>query len=118
MLPKKLMCTVPFCLIGLLAIILLTTAAGLEVEEKEIKPTTPTTLMIPSVEEVRANGYPVNEQGQTYGPDIRENTNIEEAPDLILVCNEFGEEGYIRSTDCDAGASTLEEAANWEAERV
>lgn len=70
MLPKKLMCTVPFCLIGLLAIILLTTAAGLEVEEKEIKPTT---LMIPSVEEVRANGYPVNEQGQTYGPDIREN---------------------------------------------
>lgn len=68
MLPKKLMCTVPFCLIGLLAIILLTTAAGLEVEEKEIKPTT---LMIPSVEEVRANGYPVNEQGQTYGPDIR-----------------------------------------------
>ena len=39
MLPKKLMCTVPFCLIGLLAIILLTTAAGLEVEEKEIKPT-------------------------------------------------------------------------------
>ena len=44
MLPKKLMCTVPFCLIGLLAIILLTTAAGLEVEEKEIKPTTPTTL--------------------------------------------------------------------------
>ena len=41
-------------------------------------------------------------------------TNIEEAPDLILVCNEFGEEGYIRSTDCDAGASTLEEAANWE----
>lgn len=114
MLPKKLMCTVPFCLIGLLAISLLTTAAGLEVEEKEIKPTTPTTLMIPSVEEVRANGYPVNEQGQTYGPDIRENTNIEEAPDLILVCNEFGEEGYIRSTDCDAGASTLEEAANWE----
>lgn len=91
MLPKKLMCTVPFCLIGLLAIILLTTAAGLEVEEKEIKPTTPTTLMIPSVEEVRANGYPVNEQGQTYGPDIRENTNIEEAPDLILVCNENGE---------------------------
>ena len=39
MLPKKLMCTVPFCLTGLLAIILLTTAAGLEVEEKEIKPT-------------------------------------------------------------------------------
>ncbi len=39
MLPKKLMCTMPFCLIGLLAIILLTTAAGLEVEEKEIKPT-------------------------------------------------------------------------------
>ena len=35
MFPKKLMCTVPFCLIGLLAIILLTTAAGLEVEEKE-----------------------------------------------------------------------------------
>ena len=28
----------------------------------------------------------------------RENTNIEEAPDLILGCNEFGEEGYIRTT--------------------
>lgn len=119
MLPKKLMCTVPFCLIGLLAIILLTTAAGLEVEEKEIKPTTPTTLMIPSVEEVRANGYPVNEQGQTYGPDIRENTNIEEAPDLILVCNEFGEEGFVRAEDLNYDpVETLQDVITYQETRA
>lgn len=111
MFPQKFMRTVPFCLIGLLSAIFLSTATGFASEKKEVKPTT---VVIPSVEEVRTNGYPVNEQGQTYGPDIRENTNIEEVPDLILVCNEFGEEGYIRKTDCAAGASTLEEAANWE----
>lgn len=67
-------------------------------------------IIVPSVDDIRMSGYPVNEIGWTYGPDIKDNTDTESEPDLILVCNEFGVLGYIRKVDVDAGARTLEEA--------
>lgn len=69
-----------------------------------------TSITVPSVDDIRVSGYPINEMGQTYGPDIKDNIDTESEPDLILACNEFGVEGYIRKTDIDAGARTLEEA--------
>ena len=58
--------------------------------------------------------YPVNEFGQTYGPDIKENTDPEKEPDLIQVCNEDGQVGYIYASDIKGGAQSLEEAISWE----
>lgn len=58
--------------------------------------------------------YPTNDSGLTYGPDIKENTDPEKEPDLIQVCNEDGQVGYIYASDIKDGAESLEEAANWE----
>ena len=58
--------------------------------------------------------YPVNEFGQTYGPDIKENTDPEKEPDLIQVCNEDGQVGYIYASHIKGGAQSLEEAISWE----
>lgn len=62
-----------------------------------------------SVESVRENGYPINDDGKSYGPDVKE-SNIQ--PDLILVCNEDGKEGYIKKEDLNRGAVSLEQAQN------
>ena len=67
-------------------------------------------IIIPTVDDIRANGYPKNENGETYGPDVWE--SIEE-PDLLLVCNELGENGYVRQTEFDSNVTTPEEAANY-----
>ena len=69
--------------------------------------------VIPSVDEVRENGYPTNDAGLTYGPDIKENTDSEIEPDLILVCNEDGLNGYVRANDIKEGAASLDEARHW-----
>lgn len=50
-------------------------------------------LIIPSREEILENGYPVNENGQTYGPDL--SGVIVRSPDLTLVENADGVWGYI-----------------------
>lgn len=62
-----------------------------------------------SVESVRENGYPINDDGKSYGPDVKE-SNIQ--PDLILVCNEDGKEGYIKKGDLNRGAVSLEQTQN------
>lgn len=62
-------------------------------------------LIIPSREEILENGYPVNESGQTYGPDL--SGIIARTPDLTLVENADGLLGYIYS---DPGVSSPEEA--------
>lgn len=66
-------------------------------------------IIIPAVDDIRANGYPKNEKGETYGPDVWESM---EEPDLLLTCNEIGEKGYIRQADFDDGVTTLEAAIN------
>lgn len=53
-------------------------------------------LVIPSQDEIREHGYPINERGESYGPDLKE-SSIE--PDLILVTNYDGVVGYVRATD-------------------
>lgn len=58
---------------------------------------TNSSIVIPSVAEIKENGYPQNEFGETYGVDI-EDSQIDE-PDLILVENKDGLIGYIRKTD-------------------
>lgn len=69
-------------------------------------------IHIPTLEEVRANGYPTNEKGETYGPDFRE-LDIE-SPDLELVIAENGAYGYIRASEIPgASVSTPEEAAEY-----
>ena len=68
---------------------------------------------IPDQAQVKENGYPKNENGESYGPDIYANTYPEYEPDLILAQNEDGVIGYIKKTDIKGGAETLEEALNW-----
>ncbi len=68
-------------------------------------------LKIPSMMEIKKNGYPKNTNGETYGPDIKE-LSIE--PDLILVENAQGEVGYVKQIDLDDGITLLEEAINKE----
>lgn len=63
-------------------------------------------LDIPSVIEVRLFGYPKNQNGETYGPSVK---GYLHSPDLILVCNDKGEYGYIRNSSL-FGYSTIEEA--------
>lgn len=41
-----------------------------------------TELVIPSKESIKNNDYPINEDGQSYGPDMR--NIISDSPDLIL----------------------------------
>lgn len=84
------------------------TRANQKTEKDQMKGNT--SIRVRSVDDVRMYGYPINEMGQTYGPDVKENTGIKSVPDLILVCNEFGVEGYIKEADIDAGARTLDEA--------
>jgi len=54
-------------------------------------------LEIPSIEFVSTYGYPKNVNGETFGPDIKDNVAFE--PDLILSENNEGLVGYIRSAD-------------------
>lgn len=74
------------------------------------------TIIIPTVEDIRVNGYPRNERGETYGPDDRE---LDFEPDLILV-NNGNLYGYIRKNEFnDDGISSPEEALKKEnVERV
>ena len=83
------------------------TAAGMFSPLTEERPE----LAIPSAETVEQDGYPVNQNGETYGPDVRD--SIGKSPDLILVCNDNGEYGYIKNKDI-ISADTLEDAGNFE----
>ncbi len=55
------------------------------------------TIKIPSLEEELKNGYPTNENGETYG--LTYGDNMEESPDLELAENEDGVLGYIRNSE-------------------
>lgn len=63
-------------------------------------------LDIPSQSDVRINGYPVNKNGESYGPDIKDS---EISPDLILV-QSGSVLGYVKSSDLNDGVDSLAEA--------
>lgn len=57
------------------------------------------------------DGYPINEYGETYGPDIKDNVLVQ--PDLCFATNELGLEGYLKKSDLATDENiTLEEARN------
>lgn len=66
-----------------------------------------------SVKDAQEFVYPMNSNGETYGPDVKENVDPDRDPDLILACNKEGVIGYIRNEDLEGGAASLEEAKNW-----
>lgn len=65
-------------------------------------------LVVPAVEDVLEFGYPVNENGETYGPDVQD-LDIKE-PDLLLATGTAGEDGYIRMSEITPNYRTPEEA--------
>ena len=64
-------------------------------------------LDIPTAKYIEQEGYPVNENGETYGPQIK---SILESPDLILTENAEGIKGYIRAAEIDYTPQTPDEA--------
>lgn len=50
-------------------------------------------LIIPESNDIIKHGYPQNESGETYGPDLSDYIEIE--PDLILAESNHGIKGYI-----------------------
>lgn len=58
-------------------------------------------LIIPSIDSVLLNGYPTNNAGQTYEPNIGTETDdgVFPSPDLLLAENQFGVVGYVKTTD-------------------
>ena len=79
-------------------------------------------LVIPSVDEILRNGYPTNDRGETYGPDISgyllslsETDYCSALPpdmilDLILAKNDEGVVGYVKRKDVLVAAKSIEEA--------
>jgi beta-lactamase regulating signal transducer with metallopeptidase domain len=66
-------------------------------------------VYVPTQEEVLINGYPVNENGETFGPQV---IDILDSPDLVLAVNDEGVVGYVRPDEDDgAKVSSPEEAA-------
>lgn len=57
-------------------------------------------LVIPTFEYILENGYPVNDKGETYGPDMG-NMMIIDEPDLILAQGENSIIGYVKKVEMD-----------------
>ncbi|MBO4422631.1 MAG: M56 family metallopeptidase [Clostridia bacterium] len=66
-------------------------------------------VYIPTQDEILKNGYPVNKNGETFGPNVRE---LPFSPDLELAENDEGVVGYVRQDETPgASVSSPEEAA-------
>ena len=63
-------------------------------------------LDVPSQHDIQTDGYPKNQNGETYGPDVKESTD---SPDLILVQSD-NMLGYIKASDLDDGVTSLTDA--------
>ena len=61
-------------------------------------------LIIPDSQEIIEKGYPKNESGQPYGPDLSD--YVGSVPDLILAESEEGIKGYLKKTDKDSITSS------------
>lgn len=57
-------------------------------------------LVIPTFEYILENGYPVNDKGETYGPNMG-NMMIIDEPDLILAQGENSIIGYVKKVELD-----------------
>lgn len=81
---------------------------GAFIEEVD-HPKLPEKLLVPTIEYVLEYGYPVNENGETYGPNVYDSYEL--APDLMLAHNSELP-GYIKRSEADAGSDvqTPEEA--------
>lgn len=89
------------------------------VQPDEELPVADQIVFTPTVEEIKEDGYPVNDAGETYGPDVKDS---EEEPDLILAIGENDVVGYVRAADLDGVAATspdsvAEYMSNVQAER-
>lgn len=62
-------------------------------------------LVIPDSQEIIEKGYPKNESGETYGPDLSD--YVGSVPDLILAESEEGIKGYLKKTDKDSITSSF-----------
>lgn len=91
--PKKLRFCCRILLIGTLFLLLFLSKnlKFAQAEEKTVN-NIQDLLEIPTIEEIKAHGYPTNKNGLTYGPDIKESLYV---PDLILARNKDGLLGYI-----------------------
>lgn len=58
-------------------------------------------LVIPTTESILKDGYPTNDNGLTYGPNMGDMTIILGEPDLILAKGENGTIGYAKKVDLD-----------------
>lgn len=69
-------------------------------------------IVVPSVESVLLNGYPLNSAGQTYGPNIGSETDdgIYPSPDLLLAENQLGVIGYVKTKDLTMTPETISDA--------
>lgn len=85
------------------------------VQQEQTEVTSPqfTSQKKSSIEGVKTPAYPTNEQGQTYGEGPLLPGKTQE-PDLIKAENEDGIEGYIKSSDLESGATTIEEALQYQ----
>ena len=63
-------------------------------------------LIVPDIEYVIDNGYPKNERGETYGPNIEDKAD----PDLLLAEGQDGTVGYIRQKEMLDVADSVQEA--------
>lgn len=68
-------------------------------------------LIIPTADEVMKQGYPVNENGESYGGVVRGAENLYSDLDLVLVENGDGIRGYVRASDMDSFIPTTPEEA-------
>jgi hypothetical protein len=58
-------------------------------------------LVIPTRESILEDGYPINDNGQTYGPNMGNMTSILGDPDLMLAKGENGTIGYVKKVDLE-----------------
>ncbi len=74
-------------------------------------------LIIPNISEIKENGYPLNENGESYGPDIKDWTDLK--PDLVLAENKYGVKGYIKVSELQKyDPVSLEEAKNYQKKTI
>lgn len=90
-----------------LALITLLLLAGCSQQETLQKPED---LVIPTFEYILENGYPVNDKGETYGPNMG-NMMIIEEPDLILAQGEKSIIGYAKKVELDGPKPKIPEEA-------
>lgn len=64
-------------------------------------------LVVPTKEDIMSDGYPTNEKGQTYGPDM--GNLMSEEPDLILAEGENDVLGYMLPPKGISSPSELDE---------